>query len=95
MAHAYRQAVLVDLTRTGQPWRFRWRGRAYHIEAVIGTWHLRDRWWEQAPPKGPDALTVRAHSNREYFRVQCPGWQVMELYHDLAADIWVLDRVLD
>jgi hypothetical protein len=70
-------------------------GRHYRIDAVIGEWHLMDRWWERKPPQGAEALRVRARANGYSYRVQCPGFAFYELYHDQGAGLWVLDRVLD
>jgi hypothetical protein len=70
MAHRYRHAVSVTTNGEGQPIAFTWRGRRYRIDAVIGEWHLMDRWWERKSPQGAEALLmVRARANRYHYRV--------------------------
>ena len=108
MAHRYGHLVAVDAIG-GQPAAFTWRGVQYAVRDVLATWHLRDRWWEPAPPSAPCAggsggssASIRASaggstgaSDRHYYRVRCAGEQIFDLYYDAAVDHWVLDRVYD
>ena len=88
MAHRYRHAVRVTCADE-LPHQFRWREREYTVAEILATWHLRDRWWVQ-----PEEGTAGA-SDRHYFRVHCVDGLLCDLYHDVAADTWVLDRVHD
>ncbi len=101
MAHRYGQPVAVAAIG-GQPVAFTWRGVEYAVRDVLATWHLRDRWWEPAPPSAPSAGESSARtgartgaSDRHYYRVRSAGEQIFDLYHDAAVDRWVLDRVYD
>jgi hypothetical protein len=54
-----------------------------------------DRWWV-SPVDVALGRVALGPSNRWYYRVQTPDFQVAELYRDTAAgDVWVLDRVHD
>ena len=48
-----------------------------------------------AAHRGLRDASVRAASDREYYRVRCADHQVFDLYYDAAADVWVLDRAHD
>jgi Domain of unknown function (DUF6504) len=78
MAHRYAEPIGVTLVRA-RPAAFTWRGRRYTV-TVIGTWHLMARWWQPS-----DA------SDRTYYRLQTPDFQVFEIYHDAIPDTWILD----
>lgn len=86
MAHRYHEPIRVRVDERGQPMAFTWRKLTYEPLQVIGSWHLKDKWWE--------GTAVRQRSDRTYFRVQLPDCQVFEVYHD-QADAWVLDVVQD
>jgi Family of unknown function (DUF6504) len=98
MTHAYRQPIAVTPDADGRPVAFDWRGVGYRVLAVLATWHLRDRWWEEgtAGTDGPDG----GASDRTYYRLQCASASgrtelVCEVYHDAVGDRWVLERVYD
>jgi hypothetical protein len=72
-----------------QPRQFVWRDRLYTVAEVLATWHLRNRWWE------PVVASPTGASDRHYYRLQCTDGLLCDLYHDVARDVWVLDRVHD
>jgi hypothetical protein len=74
--------VAVTVSK-GRPVAFLWRGQRYRI-AVLGTWHLMDRWWD-----------AQQHANRTYWRVVTADFQVFELYQEASTGAWVLDVVQD
>ena len=88
MAHRYRHAVRVTCAE-GLPHRFRWREGEHTVAEILATWHLRDRWWVQ-PGEG-----TAGSSDRRYYRIQCADGLLCDLYHDVVADTWILDRVHD
>jgi Family of unknown function (DUF6504) len=97
MAHRYGLPVRVETDDCGAPTSFVWRGQTWRGE-VIGSWHLMDRWWvcRSRPRLAAFGREERGPSNRWYYRVQTPDFQVFELYRDSAAgDVWVLDVVHD
>jgi hypothetical protein len=54
-----------------------------------------DRWWV-SPVYAAFDEDERGPSNRWYYRVQTPDFQVADLYRDTAAgDVWVLDVMHD
>lgn len=85
MARQPHVPVLVEASPDGRPLAFTWRGERRPVK-VIGTWHLRDRWW-----------STEGHSDRWYFRCITADLQIFELYRDdaLRPPLWVLDRIID
>jgi hypothetical protein len=61
---------------------------------VLSTWHLRDHWWV-SPVAAALSDEASGHSDRIYYRLLVPVQQVFEVYHDTAANVWVLDVVQD
>jgi hypothetical protein len=56
------------------PTAFRWRDRAYHVLAVLSSWHLQDKWWERRerqPGRSEQAIDAHGASDRTYFRLRC------------------------
>lgn len=92
MARRYGHSIHVTCV-AGQPRHFTWRGVAYTVVEIFATWHLRDRWWVQSD--GADLAGAAMGSDRYYYRVRCREGLLCELYHDVAQDAWVLDRVHD
>ena len=82
MAHRYGDPIGVVLVRQ-QPAGFTWRGRRYTAR-VIGVWHLMARWWQPS-----------AASDRTYYRMETPDYQIFEIYHDAIQDAWILDVCQD
>ncbi len=86
MARRYGIPIRVQReAHSRRPRAFWWHGQRYRVAEVLGTWHLRTRWWE-----GPEK-----HTDREYYRVVTADHQVFELYYDDALVRWVLDVVQD
>ncbi len=89
MAHRYCDRIRVDIEPMREPGHsvlraFTWRGVRYPVAEILGSWHLRDRWWDP-----------ERHSDRLYYRVQTPDFQVFEVYYDRLPGVWVLDVVQD
>jgi hypothetical protein len=88
VAHRYGEVIRVEISKTapgeGCLDAFSWRGVRYPVAAILGSWHLQNRWWDR-----------EHHSDRHYWRVQTPDFGVYELYHDAACGVWVLDVVQD
>ena len=83
MTRRYGHPIAVTHGEHG-PLRFRWNNTAYQVVELLGTWHLRDRWWE-----------VGTASDRYYYRVRCASGLICDLYHDVVSDAWMLDCVYD
>jgi hypothetical protein len=90
MGHQYRQRIQVT-ARAGRPQRFIWREVEYHVAEILNPWRLSTRWWESAAysSSSPGA------SDRHYYRVRCQDGMICEVYHDVAQQVWMLDRVYD
>jgi hypothetical protein len=83
MTHRYGHPILV--TCAGErPARFTWQGTEREVVDVLATWRLRDHWWDAA-----------THSDRAYYRLRCADGLLCEVYWDVVAGKWVLDRVWD
>lgn len=95
--------VTSDPLEAGAPALFSWRGRAYEIDARLGSWREAGEWWNGAGGR-----------DREYFRVLArpsgvvvdgdvdsdgfltgPAGAVYDVYRDLSAERWRLARVWD
>jgi hypothetical protein len=93
MAHRYGIPIKVEVSERGEPVSFIWRGITYQVEAVVGSWHLTDRWWVSRGES--DFGGSKPASDRYYFRVQCAGLAFYEMFYDAEVNWWILDRVLD
>ncbi len=83
MSHRYRQSIMVRCA-DGIPAAFTWHEGEREVVEVLGTWRLRDRWW--------DAQTA---SDRTYYRLRCVDGLLCEIYVDAVTGRWMLDRVWD
>ena len=97
MAHTYYLPIRV-WHRQRIPYALQWRGVRYRVLHVNEPWHLEDRWWVSAAEA--DANGGHGYSHRYYYRLQCqeagPEWDMWrDIYHDHAANVWVMERVLD
>lgn len=89
MAHRYGDRIQVELAPKSEPGQgalraFTWRGVRYLVAGILGRWHLADRWWDQ-----------ERYSDRLYYRVQTPDFQVFAVSYDQLPGVWVLDVVQD
>lgn len=67
-----------------------WRGVSYRVLEILSAWHLRDHWWV-----GHGEAESAPASDRHYYRLTCAHELQCDIYHDVARDLWVLDRVYD
>ena len=111
MAHRYHDLILVQRATgkagkadvaaelpVGAPAAFFWHGAWYHVDAVLASWRLRDRWWAAPAADVADVADVARPTERTYYRVLCrdpAGEQVFDLYYDAASGQWMLDRAHD
>lgn len=108
MSRRYGHTIPVICGPGGEPERLTWRGATYHVTEVLGSWHLRDRWWQPAQPalgaansaaaehgSAPYLTSAQGASDRTYYRLRCREGLLCEVYRDAAANRWVLDRVHD
>jgi hypothetical protein len=93
VTHRYGLPIAVKTDEQGSPVSFEWRHATYVVEEIIGTWHVRDRWWVSRA--AADLGLEKYPSDRYYFRVQLPGSAFFEIYYDAAVNDWILDRILD
>ena len=109
MSRRYGHAILVTCGPGGEPEQLTWRGATYRVAEMLGSWHLRDRWWQPAQPalspadraavsaagSAPSRTGAKGASDRTYYRVRCREGLLCDVYHDAAAARWVLDCVHD
>jgi hypothetical protein len=92
MARRISLPVTVETNSAGEPAAFTWRGVRRRV-AVIGRWHLRDRWWMS--PVEADG-NGKGASDRRYYRLLTADHQVFEVYRELTSKgLWILDVVPD
>jgi len=94
MTRRYGDMIVVAQHHNDQPRCFIWRGTTYRVQAILATWHLRDRWWETTTA-GYTGTHAVPESDRHYYRLECSPELQCELYYDAASDRWILDRVYD
>lgn len=87
MGHQYLQPIQVT-AHGGRPLRFTWRDVEYHVAEILNAWRLSTRWWESA-------AYVHGASDRHYYRLRCAEGMICDVYHDIARQVWILDRVYD
>ena len=87
MGHQYLQRIQVT-ARGKRPQRFTWREVEYHVAEILNTWRRSTRWWESA-------AYVHGASDRHYYRLRCVEGMICDVYHDVARQVWILDRVYD
>ena len=94
MTKRYREQLEdVELAPDGvTPAGFRWRGRRYRVERVLGHWREDPGWWRR-----PDGEPIRIEQ-ADLWRVEAhngvPGHGVYELVRRGGAG-WRLERVWD
>jgi hypothetical protein len=75
-------AIAVTCDADGMPVRLTWGGAAHPVTAVIERWRVDAEWW-------------RGRVWRMYFRLTTDTGLLLEVYHDLLADGWFIQRVYD
>ena len=72
----------VDVDGEDQPVAFRWENKRYQVEWIAAEWREDHGWWLE-------------HTWRHTYRVVTCGGLLVEIYHDLTAGAWYLQRVYD
>lgn len=76
-------AVSVETTAQGTlPVALLWEAARHPVAALLLRWRVDTGWWE-------------TRVWRDYFRLHTTTGLLVVLYHDLAADRWLLERVYD
>jgi hypothetical protein len=94
MTKRYGDLIVVAEYHDKQPRCFIWRGTTYHVQEVLGMWHLQDRWWEEQI-RGHGDMQAAGESNRHYYRLECSPELLCEIYFDATSNDWILDRIYD
>ena|SRR5690348_4047427 len=103
MAHTYYLPIRV-WHKQRIPYALLWRGVRYRVLHVNEPWRLQDRWWVSRAEA--DANGGNGYSDRTYYRLQCrccqdsrglgAEWDLLcDIYYDAAANVWVMERVID
>jgi hypothetical protein len=76
------ERIEVTVNIRGEPVALNRNGQRCRVVAIYDRWHLTDEWWNK-------------EQTRHYFRVKISQGFVCEIYHDVTADQWYLDRIFD
>ena len=76
------EKVQIETDTRGDPISFNRNGRRHKVVAVHERWRLEDGWWSD-------------EEKRCYYRIQTNHGSVYDIYHELVADCWYLDRIYD
>lgn len=76
------EPIQVDADSSGWPQRIVWAGTQHRIDQISDHWRVDLEWW-------------RGRIWRMYFVVVTTSGLLIELYHDLLADRWYLQRLYD
>jgi hypothetical protein len=97
MTRRYGETILVSKLYNDAPHSFLWHGMTYQVIELLGSWHLRDRWWESATAPYPSKHKSQTlpSSDRRYYRLECSPTLICDTYFDSISGNWILDRVYD
>lgn len=76
------EPIAVEADEQGVPLRFDWRNRRHSVQRVANCWRADVGWWS-------------GRTWREYFRLQTDTGCLVEIYVDLLAGQWYLQRLYD
>lgn len=75
-------AITVEADADGTPLRFTWDDKAHPVSRIVEQWRADTDWW-------------RGRIWRMYFRLTTTTGLLVEVYHDLLADSWFMQRLYD
>jgi hypothetical protein len=76
------EPVEVEADSLWTPVRLTWQGTVHPVETITDRWRVDEEWW-------------RGRVWREYFTLITSTGLLMEIFHDLTADEWYVQRVYD
>lgn len=76
------EVIEVESDSLWTPLSFVWQGEVHPVEQVNERWRVDEEWW-------------RGRVWREYFILTTTTGLLVEMYHDLAAKTWFMQRVYD
>jgi hypothetical protein len=84
MTHFWPEGEPVDVEADSlwTPLRLTWQGSTHAVECITERWRVDEEWW-------------RGRIWREYFTLTTSTGLLMEVFHDLTADKWYVQRVYD
>jgi len=84
MTHFWPEGQPVEVEADGlwTPLYITWGGERHPVQAILDRWRVDEGWW-------------RGQVWREYFRLVTRTGLLVEVFHDLAAGDWYMQRVYD
>jgi hypothetical protein len=74
--------LTVTCDRLATPEAFVWSGHRHRVTQVVERWRVEDGWWQR-------------RIWREYFTLTTDTGLLVEIYHDVRAATWRLQRLYD
>jgi hypothetical protein len=74
--------IIVEADALWTPLVLAWGGRRHPAQVILDRWRVDEDWW-------------RGRIWREYFRLITRTGLLVEVFHDLRADEWFLQRLYD
>ena len=74
--------VTVEVDALWTPLVMTWDGVEHPVQVILDRWRVDEEWW-------------RGRIWREYFRLITRSSLLVEVYHDLTAREWFVQRVYD
>lgn len=84
MTHFWPEGQPVEVTADDlwTPLWFTWGDHRHPVQLILDRWRVDEDWW-------------RGRVWREYFRLITRSGLLVELFHDLTAEGWYIQRVYD
>lgn len=72
--------IKVSSDTRGMPLSLTRNRKQERITGIYEHWRVADEWWGR-------------EIQRDYFRIETSQGVVLDIYHDMAANLWYLDRI--
>ena len=80
MARLSPEEIKVSSDTRGMPLSLTRNRKRERITGIYEHWRIADEWWDR-------------EIQRDYFRIETSEGVVLDIYHDMAANLWYLDRM--
>jgi hypothetical protein len=76
------QPIEVETDDLWTPLLITWEDKPHSVLIIVGRWRVDEEWWQH-------------RIWREYFRLVTRSGLLIEIFHDLTAKEWYLQRIYD